>query len=216
VLVTTALLLLSGWGITFVTEFSNPLTLGTLALPGKLLASFFHSVTARTAGFATMNVAAMMTSTLLFTMILMFIGGVVGSTAGGIKVNTFGLLVAALWSTLRGHQTVSVFRHEIDEIQIRRAMTVVLLSLVLLFAAAFLLNMTENAPLLSILFETVSAFGTVGLSTGITPALSVSGKLIIAAIIFIGRLGPITLATVLVQKERPSSYRNPRANIRIG
>jgi trk system potassium uptake protein TrkH len=199
-----------------VTEFSNPLTLGTMALPEKLLASFFHSVTARTAGFTTINVAAMMTPTLLFTMILMFIGGAAGSTAGGIKVNTFGLLVAALWSTLRGHQAVSVFRHEIDEIQIRRAMTVALLSLLLLFAAVFLLNITENAPLLSILFETVSAFGTVGLSTGITPALSVGGKLIIAATIFVGRLGPITLAAVLVQKERPRSYRDPRANIRIG
>lgn len=216
ILVATAELLLTGWAITLLMEFNNPSTLGTLTLPGKLLASFFHSVTARTAGFTTLNVAAMMPFTLLFTMVLMFIGGVTGSTAGGIKVNTFGLLMVTLKSTLRGQQSVGAFRRTIDILQIRRALTIVLLSLLVLIIAIFLLSLTQKTELLSTLFEAVSAFGTVGLSTGITPVLSVAGKIIIMTTIFIGRLGPVTLASALIQRQRPGNYHDPGGTIRLG
>jgi trk system potassium uptake protein TrkH len=146
----------------------------------------------------------------------MFTGGATGSTAGGIKVNTFGLLVVALWSTLRGQENVVAFKREIDGFQIRRAMTIALLSFLLIIVAMFILGITEEARFLHVMFEAVSAFGTVGLSTGLTLSLSIAGKAVVAATIFAGRLGPITIAAALLGKERSSSYRNPRGTIRLG
>ncbi len=216
VLTVTAALLLLGWLFTLLTEAFNPATLGNMPPAGKLLASFFHSVTARTAGFSTIDVSTMAPSTLFFTMILMFIGGATGSTAGGIKVNTLGLLVATLWSALRGEPHASVFGRELIEAQIHRAFAILLLSLGAVGLILFCLTLTEEADFLSLLFETVSAFGTVGLTTGITAGLSTAGKLLITAMIFIGRLGPVTLAVSLTQREKPASYRYPREAVRIG
>jgi trk system potassium uptake protein TrkH len=216
VLRATAVLLFFGWAVTFLTEFSNPATLGNLPLPEKLLASFFHSVTARTAGFTTLDVSSMASSTLLFTMALMFIGGSTGSTAGGIKVNTAGLLAASLWSALRGQPHPRAFGRELTDVQVHRGFMILLLSLGAIGAVLFLLSLTEDADFLSLLFESVSAFGTVGLTTGITAGLSVPGKLFIAALIFTGRLGPFTLAVALFQREKPSRYRYPQESIRIG
>lgn len=216
ILIVTLALLSSGWLITFLVESGNPGTLGPLTLPEKLLASFFHSVTARTAGFTLLDVSLMAVPSLFFTMVLMFIGGVTGSTAGGIKVNTFSLLMAAAWSAMRGQQYVSAFGRTISDVQVRRAFTVTLLSVFVVLGGAFFLSLTEEAGPLPVLFETVSAFGTVGLGTGITSGLSDTGKMIIIFVIFAGRLGPITLAVTLIQRERPSSYREPRGDIRLG
>ncbi len=216
VLLTTLSFLVIGTAIILLTEFRDPDTLGSLSLPQKILNAFFQSVTARTAGFSTINMANLANYALVFTMLLMYVGGAAGSTAGGIKVNTFGMLAATMWSTLRGKEHPGAFGRELNPQQIHRALVVAMLSLGLLALVVLLLTITEGFSFLNILFETVSAFGTVGLSTGITPQLSVAGRLIITATMFIGRLGPLTLALSLIQRQHHVNYRYPTDNVRIG
>jgi trk system potassium uptake protein TrkH len=216
VLVTTLGLLVVGTVVFLLTEYGNADTLGPLSFPYKLLNAFFHSVTPRTAGFASINIGSMATYSQFFTILLMFVGGAAGSTAGGIKVNTFGMLVATIWSTIRGKEHAGAFGREFANQQIHRALALVMLALTLIFIVVFVLTVTEEFGFLNLLFETVSAFGTVGLSTGITPDLSVAGRLIITAVMFIGRLGPLILVLSLTQRQRPSEYRYPQDEVRIG
>ena len=216
VLSTTALLLVLGTLITLLTEFADPDTIEGLSLPQKVLNTFFQSVTARTAGFSTINMANLANYALFFTMLLMYIGGAAGSTAGGIKVNTFGMLSATMWSTLRGRERPGAFGRAFNPQQIYRALVVVMLSIGMLAIVVLLLTVTEGFRFIDLLFEAVSAFGTVGLTTGITPQLSVAGRLLITATMFIGRLGPLTLVLSLVQRQKPASYRYPTDNVRIG
>jgi trk system potassium uptake protein TrkH len=216
VLVTTLGLLVLGTVVILITEYSNAATLGPLSVPYKLLNAFFHSVTPRTAGFASINMGSMAAYSQFFTILLMFVGGAAGSTAGGIKVNTFGMLVATIWSTIRGNEHARAFGREFANQQIHRALALVMLALTLIFIVVLVLTVTEKFGFLNLLFETVSAFGTVGLSTGITPDLSVAGKLIITAVMFIGRLGPLILVLSLTQRQKPSEYRYPQDEVRIG
>ncbi len=216
VLFTTLALLIMGTIIVLLTEFRDPDTLGAMTFPQKVLNAFFQSVTARTAGFSSVNVANIANYALFFTMMLMFIGGASGSTAGGIKVNNFGMLAATIWSTLRGKEHAGAFNREFTTQHIHRALTVVLLSLGLISVVVFLLTITEEFRFLDLLFETVSAFGTVGLSTGITPGLTVAGRLIITITMFVGRLGPLTLMLALIQRQYPATYRYPEETVRIG
>ncbi|HEY31801.1 MAG TPA: Trk family potassium uptake protein [Dehalococcoidia bacterium] len=216
VLSTTVLLLVFGTLVILLTEFADPDTLGGLSLPQKVLNAFFQSVTARTAGFSTISMANLANYALFFTMLLMYIGGAAGSTAGGIKVNTFGMLTATMWSTLRGRERPGVFGRAFNPQQIYRALVVVMLSIGMLAIVVLLLTVTEEFRFLDVLFEAFSAFGTVGLTTGITSQLSVAGRLIIVATMFIGRLGPLTLGLSLIQRQKPTSYRYPTDNVRIG
>jgi len=216
VLSVTMILLTLGMIIILLTEFNDSDTLGAMSWPQKFLNAFFQSVTARTAGFSTIDMANIADYALFFTMILMFIGGASGSTAGGIKVNTFGMLFATIWSSIRGKEYAGAFGREFRTQQIYRALTIVMLSLGLLTIAVFILTITEEFSFLKLLFETVSAFGTVGLSTGITPDLSTAGQLVITATMFIGRLGILALALSLLQRQQPSTYRYPQEVIRIG
>jgi len=216
VLSTTMSLLALGMIVILLTEFNNPATLGAFSIPQKLLNAFFQSVTARTAGFSTIAMTSMATYALFFTMLLMFVGGASGSTAGGIKVNTFGMLAAAIWSTIRGREHAGAFGREFTTQQVYQALALAMLSLGFLGGVVFLLTVTEEFRLTNLLFEAVSAFGTVGLSTGITPGLSTAGRLIITATMFIGRLGPLTLMLALVQRQQQSKYRYPQEAIRIG
>ena len=217
VLVATFGLLAVGTLVFLFTEYSNPETLGPLSLPYKILNGFFHSVTPRTAGFASVNVGSMADYSLFFTLLLMFVGGAAGSTAGGIKVNTFGMLIATIWSTLRGKEHAGVFGREFLSQQINRALALVMLALGFLTLVVFALTITDKGfGFLRLLFETVSAFGTVGLSTGITPELSTAGRLVITATMFIGRLGPLLLVLYLAQRQQPSTYRYPQDEVRIG
>ena len=216
VLVTTLGLLVLGTVVFLLTEYGNADTLGPLSFPYKLLNAFFHSVTPRTAGFASINIGSMATYSQFFTILLMFVGGAAGSTAGGIKVNTFGMLIATIWSTIRGKEHAGAFGREFANQQIHRALALVMLSLTLIFIVVFVLTVTEKFGFLNLLFETVSAFGTVGLSTGITPDLSVAGRLIITAMMFIGRLGPLILVLYLAQRQQPSTHRFPHDEVRIG
>lgn len=216
VIYTTGILLTLGTVVILSTEFSGSATLGVMALPQKLLNAFFQSVTARTAGFSSINMASVTDYTLFFTMILMFIGGAAGSTAGGIKVNTFGMLFATIWSTIRGKEHAGAYGREFTAQQVNRALTVVMLSLGFIVIIVFILTITEEFRFLNLLFETVSAFGTVGLSTGITPDLSTAGLLLITITMFVGRLGSLALALSLLQRQQASLLRYPQESIRIG
>jgi trk system potassium uptake protein TrkH len=173
-------------------------------------------VTARTAGFSSVNMANIADYALFFTMMLMFVGGASGSTAGGIKVNNFGMLAATIWSALRGREHAGAFGREFATQHIHRALAVVLLSLGLISVVVFLLTITEGFKFIDLLFETVSAFGTVGLSTGVTPALTAAGRIIITITMFVGRLGPLTLMLALIQRQYPATYRYPEETVRIG
>jgi len=216
VLFTTGVLLAVGMIVILAMEYNNPDTLGLMTWPQKVLVAFFHSVTPRTAGFAVLNVGSMAVYTLFFMIMLMYIGGASGSTAGGIKVNTFGMLAATVWSTIRGREHAGAFGREFKSQQIHRALTIVMLSIGLVGVVALVLAITQDAPFIDLLFETVSAFGTVGLSTGITGGLTTAGKLIIVLTMFVGRLGPLTLAFSLVQRQQRTIYRYPQEDVRIG
>jgi trk system potassium uptake protein len=216
VLSSTALLLVFGTLVILATEFNNNDTLGNLSLPLKILNAFFQSVTARTAGFSTIDISHMANYSLFFLMFLMLIGGASGSTAGGLKVNNLSMLTSTVWSTLRGKQYPGAFGREFDVQQIHRALTVLLLSVGFISVMVFLLTLTENFRFIDLLFEGVSAFGTVGLTTGVTPNLSIPGRLIIAFTMFVGRLGPLTLMVALVQRQKTANYRYPKETVRIG
>jgi trk system potassium uptake protein len=216
VLSITLILLAAGTVFILATEYNNPQTLGDMPLSLKTLNSFFQSVSARTGGFSTLNAGLMNLHTLLFIVILMFIGGSSGSTAGGIKVNTFGLIILTVWNTLRGREYPQVFGREIRPEQIFRAVTLLGLFCGLVGLVFLVLSLTENFPSISILFETVSAFGTAGLSTGITPELSLAGKIILVVVMFIGRLGPLTLTMALTRTPQPDLYRYPKDSVTLG
>lgn len=216
VLTTTIVLLGVGMIVILLTEFSNPATLGYLTFSQKLLNAFFHSVTPRTAGFNTIDIHSIADYSLFFTILLMFVGGASGSTAGGVKVNTFGMLISTIWSTLRGKERAGAFGRTFLVQQVYRALTVVMLSLAVVTIVVFILTVVEEFDFLPLLFETVSAFGTVGLTTGITPGLSVAGKAIITVTMFIGRLGPLALMFALVQQQQQTAYSYPEEEIRTG
>ncbi len=216
VIAMTILLLAMGTIVLLAMEYNNESTLGPMSFPQKALNAFFQSVTARTAGFNVVNVGVMTAYSLFFTIMLMFIGGASGSTAGGIKVSTFGVLIATVWSSLRGREHAGAFGRELRPQQIHRALAVAMLALGMVGIVTLILTITENQDFIKILFETVSAFGTVGLSTGITPELTLAGKFIIVVTMFAGRLGPLTLALSLVQGQRVTEYRYPQDQVRIG
>jgi trk system potassium uptake protein len=209
-------LLVLGTAIILVTEYRNAATFGSLPISSKVLNAFFASAVARTAGFSTINIGSMANYALFFLAMLMFIGGGSGSTAGGIKVNNFGMLTATIWSTIRGKEYPGAFGREFSVQQVNTALTVVLLSVGFIAMALLLLTVTEGFKFIDLFFEAVSAFGTVGLSTGITPNLSLGGTIIIMTTMFVGRLGPLTLALALVQRQRLAKYRFPRENVRTG
>jgi trk/ktr system potassium uptake protein len=216
ILLITMTLLALGTIVVFASEYNNPQTIGNMPLSIKILNSFFQSVTARTAGFNTISTGSLTIYSLFLIIFLMFIGGASGSTAGGIKVNTFGLIIISVWNTIRGKEHPQAYGREIPLEQIFRAITLLVLSLGLIAIVFFILSITEQFHSINILFETVSAFGTVGLTTGITPDLSIAGKAVIVVLMFIGRLGPLTLTLALSRPQQVSKYRYPRDSVRIG
>jgi trk system potassium uptake protein TrkH len=191
----------------------------------KVMAAFFQSVTARTAGFNTLDFGKMANVTLVFTILLMFVGASSGSTGGGIKTNTLGVLFALSRSVLRGEESPHIFKRTIAPATLGRAISVLVASAVVVYAAIMGLMWTEVGAVphelsrglfLELLFEVVSAFGTVGLSVGITPKLTVAGKLVLVMVMYIGRLGPVSIAFALAGKERRPVYRYAEEHIMIG
>ena len=216
VLTVTAGLLLLGTAVILVGEYTNAETLGPMSVVSKVFTAFFHSASGRTAGFTSVSFENMELHSSFFITGLMFIGGASASTAGGIKVNTIAVLLAAVLSSIAGRSHATAFGRELPQTQVFRALTVLLLGLVMVFSVAFFLTITEGLPLIQILFETVSAFSTVGLSTGITGELSTVGRLIIILTMYFGRIGPLTLALVLAQKETRATFRYAEERVKIG
>jgi trk system potassium uptake protein TrkH len=199
----TAVLIAAGTAILLLFEWSN--TLASLDGSGKILGAYFTATTPRTAGFNTLDTAALRPATQFLIVLLMFIGASPGSTGGGIKTTTFGLLAAAVWSQGRGRDDVVILGRRIPVEQVNRALAVAFLSGSLVVLVTLLLCLTEAADFLTLLFETVSAFGTVGLSMGITPKLSTLGRLLIIGTMYAGRVGPLTLVFALTQSRRPQN-----------
>ncbi|UCB53448.1 MAG: potassium transporter [Candidatus Zixiibacteriota bacterium] len=205
--------------------FEWHVSLAELSLPAKFMTSFFQSVTMRTAGFNTLDFSKMAGLTLILTISLMFVGAASGSTGGGIKANTLGVLFALSRSRLRGEETVSIFRRTLSPAVVGRAIAVFAVSIVVIHLATLSLMAAElgfsphsanSGRFLELLFEVVSAFGTVGLSVVATPTLSSAGKLIIVAVMFTGRLGPLSIALGLFSRERRARFRYAEENVMIG
>jgi trk system potassium uptake protein TrkH len=216
VITTSIFLWLSGAGILFLAEYSKPESPAELSLLDRFVNSIFHSVSARSAGLSTLNFAEAQDVTKLTYSGLMFIGGATGSVAGGIKVNAFAVLLAAVISSIKGRPQAEAFGREIAQTQLLRAITVAILGFLIICVAMTALSLAESdLDFLDLLFDTTSAFGTVGLSTGIVPEMSVAGKAILMVVMFIGRLGPLTLALALAPQEHVV-YRFVQERVTIG
>ena len=217
VLSTFAVLIIVGTMVIFAREAFDDGALGALSLPEALVASFAESTYARTSGFTAFNLGAAEPEILLLLSGLMFIGGASGSTAGGIKVNTFTTLFATIVASIRGQERVHLFEREIPWGQVNRALTVALLSVAIVFAIVVALLATNDADTSHVIFESFSAFGTTGLSAGITGTLNAAGQLILIAAMFVGRVGPLTIALALSSRfAARERIRYPEAEINIG
>lgn len=214
---TTAVLILSGAVLVFIFEFNNPETMGNMTLFQKIQASFFQSVTTRTAGFATIPQENLTNSSSLVSMILMFIGGSPVGTAGGIKTVTFAVLAATAFATVRNCNEVSFFGRTVTKSSLNKAVSVVLVSFLILFTSVVLLAFVSDAPLIDVLYEATSAVGTVGLTRDFTGSLNALGKIIIMATMYLGRVGPISFAIVFaLKKVNRNIIKNPTEEISIG
>lgn len=221
-LTASAILILFGATAILVMEWNN--TLAPLSIPGRITAALFQSITARTAGFNTLGIGNMANETLFLLCILMFIGACPGSCGGGVKTTTvFGLWVLGV-SRLRGYTRPRVFRRTLTEASISKATSVVMVSMAVITLAIMVLMMSElggfshtqtRGRFLELFFEAISAFGTVGLSTGVTDTLSAMGRITIIALMFIGRLGPMVIG-LAVSRERVSRVHYAEENIMIG
>lgn len=220
VLRTTAVLLAAGMLGIFVLEWSAPDEIVTLGegFGERLANTWFQSVTCRTAGFNTVDFAELHPATKLFSIMLMFIGASPGSTGGGVKTTTFLLTILALWSLLQGRERVEYRGRTIPTIQVNRALTIVAISLALVTVATLFVTLFENQPTLFLdhLFEVTSAFGTVGLSTGITAQLSTPSQYVIIMTMFIGRVGPLTLLIAMAGRAASPRYEYPEERIALG
>ena len=216
-LTATAILLLGGGFLFFLFEYSNPGTIGSMSTWHKLQAAFFQSVTTRTAGFYTVDQSKLGNAASVVSMILMFIGGSPIGTAGGVKTVTIAVLFASAINTFRNQHEIAVFNRRIEKDHLRKAVAVTGMSLIITLTAAVLLSAVQDADLLDILYETVSATATVGLSRNLTPSLNLWGKLVIIATMYLGRIGPISLALAFILPgNNHNIVTNPIEDINVG
>lgn len=216
VLTTTAFLLISGAAFVIASEWSNPKTLGPLTPGAKVLSGFFQATMTRTGGYNSVDMAGLDPTTWFGMDLLMFIGAGPAGTGGGIKVTTFAVLVLLVWTEIRGHDSVHAFGKRISSATQRQAIVVAALGTSIVALSTMLLMETDDFGLDRSLFEVVSSFATVGLSTGITPELSDPGKLLLTVLMFAGRLGPITLASSLALRRTQRLYEYPEERPIIG
>lgn len=212
----TLLLLVGGFGAILAAEWNNPETLGPMSWDVKILNAWFHSVMPRTAGFNSLDVGAFRSETLSFNYILMFIGGGSAGTAGGIKITTFFLILLIVWSEVRGERDTSVMGRRVSSRTERQAVAVVALALLFISIGALVLLSTTQLPLSDVVFEVISAFSTVGLSTGITADLPPVGQLTLIVLMYVGRVGTITVATALALQQSRKPYRYPEESPIVG
>jgi len=217
VLTATTILILGGAAAIFVFEYSNPLTMENYSLFYKIQASFFQSITTRTAGFATIPQENLTNASAIVCTALMFIGGSPVGTAGGIKTVTIGVLFATAYSTIRNKNEATLFNRNLSKRIIHRAVAVTGMSFIIMFLSSVLLSAVTNSPALDIIYETVSATATVGLTRNLTPFLNIWGKIIIIATMYFGRIGPISLAIALKSKnESTNIIKNPTEDVIVG
>ncbi len=212
----SAVLVLGGALVLLLAEAHNPLTLQPLDPADRVLAALFASVSARTAGFNSLDIAALSTESLALHYALMFIGGGSAGTAGGVKVTTFFVLLLIVWNEVRGHRDVEFNGRRIDSAVQRQALTILMLSAGVVVIAVLALQPMTALPFEKVLFEVVSAFATVGLSTGITAGLPREGQLILVALMFIGRVGVVTLAAAMAMNHGRRAYRFPEEKPIVG
>jgi potassium uptake TrkH family protein len=216
VLWATVVLLVGGTAYIVAFEWTNADTLGAYDPASRILIGFFHSVQTRTAGFNSVDIGLMRDETWLGMDVLMFIGGGPAGTAGGIKVTTFAVLFFIMATELRGEGAVNIFGKRLSRAVHRQAMTVVLLAVAAVMGATIALMVVTGLPFDRVLFEAVSAFGTVGLSTGITPVLPEAAEIILVLLMFLGRLGPLTLGSAIALRQRRILYEYPKERPAIG
>jgi trk system potassium uptake protein TrkH len=214
--VTSGALLVAGTVVLTALEYGNPATLGPVGVADKLLGGFFSAVMPRSGGFSIVDVGAMTPESWLATDVLMFIGGGSASTAGGIKVTTFGLLALVLWAEVSGERDVDLGHRRIPPANQRQALAVALLGVGLVMVSTFVLMGVTDHAFDRVLFEVISALGTVGLSTGITAEVPGVGQVVLIVLMFVGRLGPLALASALALRERPRRYERPEERTIIG
>lgn len=200
----------------FTLEYGNPETLGALdSLKDKILAAWFQGTTPRTAGFNTVNIGSLTAATSVFLLLLMFVGGASNSTASGIKLSTFIVLLAATRSFFRGNLAVTLGKHSLPQDTVVKALAIATIGLMVIFLAVLALSALEQAPFLDIAFEVVSAFGTVGLSRGLTDQLSAPSQCMLMVVMIIGRVGPLTLGFLLA-RPRPEYVRYSKVEMPLG
>ena len=214
---TTAILILGGSFLIFLFEYNNPLTIGNLSLFDKIQVSVFQSVTTRTAGFATVPQQNLTNASSVLCLLLMFIGGSPVGTAGGIKTVTFAVLVVSALATIQNKEEVSLFHRNISRQTVNKAIAVTTMSFAILFVSTIALCAVTATDTLDIVYETVSATATVGLTRDLTPKLNAAGKAIIIATMYLGRVGPISLALALNAKRKNQNIiKNPTEEISVG
>ncbi|MBR2012685.1 MAG: potassium transporter KtrB [Clostridia bacterium] len=216
-LTTTAILIFGGALLIFLFEYRNPQTIGNLPLFDQIQVSLFQSITTRTAGFASIPQQNLSEGAAIVSCLLMFIGGSPVGTAGGVKTVTIAVLLASAFSTIKNKNETVLFHRRISREMIGKALAVVTMSALIAIGSALLLSATTDASALDILYETISATATVGLTRGITPLLNLWGKLIIIATMYLGRIGPISLAIAFnIRTKSPNLIKNPTEQISVG
>ena len=212
----TGALLLTGFATLLLFEWSNPRTLGAMSVKDKLLSAAFASVSARTAGFNSIDIGAMTHDSWTLHYFLMFVGGGSAGTAGGVKVGTVAILVLLMIAEIRGQSDAEAFGRRISLSSQRQAITVLMLGSALIMLGTLVIMYATNFATDQVIFEVVSAFGTVGLSTGITAELPPCAQLVLTALMYVGRVGTITFATSLALRERNMAYRYPEEHPIVG
>ncbi len=222
VLIFSAFLIASGAIFTFFVEYNNVDTIGNMSLPNKVLTSLFQSVTLRTAGFNTLDLSSLKDSTKLLYIVQMFIGGSPGGTAGGVKTATVGVVIISIFSALKGKNSLEIFKRSLNVELLFKSLTVIMLNLSVVLLGTMILsiseaNISDNVGFLDLFFEVSSAVGTVGLTLGVTPYLSGIGQMVIGFCMFIGRLGPITVAVAFaVSSKDEAIIHYPEEKIIVG
>lgn len=215
ILITIALILVGAFGFYFLESIEGGVLEGE-GFKGSIFESFFQSVVARTAGFYSVNLSKIKESTALLLICLMFIGGSPGSTAGGIKTTTFGVLVIATISVIKKEKEPIIFKRSISDQSIKKALSIFLISLAIVILVSFVISVTDGFKFIDILYETVSALATVGASRGITESLSNIGKVLIGLCMYLGRIGPMTMALAFGLKAEDKMIKYPEGMISLG
>lgn len=217
VIITSLILIVGGTILMFLFEINNKATFGNMNMQDKILNSFFASISPRTAGFNSVVTTDMTMASKFLTIILMIIGGSPGSTAGGLKTVTCGILFLTVLSVIRGREDTEVFGRRFTKEVVYKSFTIVFIALALVIGVTMVLSYTEvGASFIDLLYEATSALGTVGLTLGLTPKLSSIGKVLIMIMMYLGRVGPLTVMLALTRKKKKSGYKYPEGKILIG